>query len=115
MEGTYLIFEASPTAHVYEALCLHNDWTGLERLHKQLRDRTRLIANSLRSDGFTILNCSAGNVTAHALSCSRSDADLHEDIASLCDKQIVYQLGIGSSLRAAYLALQLYETRCEHR
>lgn len=115
MEGKYLIFDASPTAGSYEALCLDNDWTGLERLHKQLRDRSRLVANSLRSDGFTILNCSAGNVTAHALSCSRSDAHLHEDIASLCNQQIAYQLGIGSSLRAAYLALRRYDALGKER
>lgn len=69
MEERYLIFDASVAAASYETLCLDNDWAGLERLHRQLRDRTRLIANSLRSDGFMILNCSAGDVTAHAHSC----------------------------------------------
>lgn len=106
MEERYLIFDAGPSEASYRELCLNEDWEGLERMHRRLRDVTRLISNSLRGDGFTIVNCCAGNATAHAVSCSRSDAHLHEDIATLCGDLIHYKLSVGSSLRAAYLGLR---------
>jgi len=104
MSEIYLIADAGPTPAEYGRLCLDNNLEGLERLHKRLRDGTRLVANSLRGDGFTIINCSAGNVTGHAISCSRDSASLRDDVASLLGKDVPFRFGVGSSLKDAYLA-----------
>ncbi len=102
MSEIYLFLEVGPTADEIRSTCLRNDWARLERLHKNLRDATRLVANSLRGDGFAIVNCSAGNVTGHASFCSRDEASLREDINSLLGNTPL-RLGIGSSLKDAYL------------
>jgi hypothetical protein len=104
MSETYVILDVAPTAAEFRALCIGNDWARLERLHKRLRDGTRLVANSLRGDGFTILNCSAGNVTGRASFCSRNSVSLKSDISSLLGEDMPFKFGTGSSLKAAYLA-----------
>lgn len=112
MSETYVVLELAPTAAEFRALCLANDWAGLERLQKRLRDGTRLVANSLRGDGFTIINCSAGNVTGRASSCSRDRNSLQIDIASLLGEDMPFRCGTGYSLKEAYLVASDGEGEC---
>lgn len=104
MSEIFIIIEAGPSPGHFRELCLANDWPALEILQKHLRDGTRVVANSLRGDGFTIVNCSAGNVTARADSCSRDADGLREDVVTLLGQDMPFRFGIGSSLREAYSA-----------
>lgn len=104
MQETFVIVEMSLTPGLFRQLCMSNDWAALELLQKRLRDGTRVVANSLRGDGFTIVNCSAGNVTGRASTCSRDADGLSEDVASLLGQDIPFRFGFGSSLRNAYVA-----------
>jgi hypothetical protein len=99
----YVVLEMAPTAAEFRALYLSNNWADLQSLHKRLRDNTRVVANSLRGDGFTIVNCSAGNVTGYANTCSRDSVSLKNDITSLLGDDMPFRFGIGSSLKEAYL------------
>jgi hypothetical protein len=104
MSEIYVIIEAGPGPGQFRELCLSDDWAALELLQKRLRDGTRLVANSLRGDGFSIVNCSAGNVTGRAYACSRDAESLKDDVVSLLGLDLFFRFGVGSSLRDAYVA-----------
>jgi hypothetical protein len=104
MSAIYMIVEAGLNPSQFRELCLSNDWSALELFQKRLRDGTRVVANSLRGDGFAIVNCSAGNVTGRAETCSRDADGLRDDVISLLGHDVPVRIGIGSSLRDAYVA-----------
>jgi len=106
MAERYVIIDASPGEAAFAALCLADDWDGLARLHRQIRDRTRVVANGLRGEGFEIVNCAAGNVTGHAGETSSSDDSLIEDIESLLGTDLPFRIGLGPTLKAAYDSLR---------
>lgn len=102
MAERYVIIDASPGEAAFAALCLSEDWDGVARLHREIRDRTRVVANCLRGWGFEIANCAAGNVTGHASEVSSSDDSLVEDIKNLFGPDLPFRVGLGSTLKAAY-------------
>lgn len=108
MAERYVIIDASPDEAAFAALCLADDWDGLARLHRQIRDRTRVVANGLRGEGFEIVNCAAGNVTGHASDVSSSDDSLIEDIKSLLGADLPFRIGLGPTLKAAYESLRSF-------
>lgn len=85
MSAIYIIVEAGLKPGHFRELCLSNDWSVLELFQKRLRDGTRVVANSLRGDGFAIANCFAGNVTGRADSCSRDADGLRDDVIASAD------------------------------
>ncbi len=106
MGTRYIIVESASATSLIAECCIANDIGGLDRLYRQLREDTRLIANSFRGSGFTIVNCAGINVTACSEHPLATDDTLVEGVPSLTRPRLDFRVGLGTTLAEAFEALR---------
>ena len=110
MGTRYIIVESASASRLLAEHYRANDLEGLERLYRHLREDTRLIANSFRASGFTVLNCAGINVTAHSADPLATDDMLIDGVRSLTRAPLDFRAGIGTTLAEAFNVL--HHHRC---
>ena len=83
---------------------LTNNAKELVRVNDLVQEKTKSIAHFLKSQGFEILFCAADGVAGSI--CSEFDKNIiFSQIKKIAEQEISFSVGVGTTLREAYIAL----------
>ncbi len=86
---------------------LANDAVGLSAVVALVHDKVTRIERLLIDAGYTVIFCAADGVVAHHAGADNlSAADLYPSIQAIGGNDLTFSMGVGQSLREAYVALQ---------
>lgn len=101
----YITIDGDDVGQKITSSYLKNDLSQLSRINELVREKTRLIAEFLRSQGFTVIFCAADGVAGYGEYVEASDEFIAESIKSLSGDELTFSIGVGRSLRDSYIAL----------
>ncbi len=84
---------------------LTNDQLALTKTNELVSNTTKAIADFLGSNGFEVLFCAADGVAASTESIVPDDKNLYDAICMLAGHDLSFSVGVGTTLREAYVAL----------
>lgn len=105
MSSRFITIDGDDIGQLIVSCYLRNDQLALARTNELVNTTTEVIADFLRANGFSVLFCAADGVAAYTDSMLPDDKDLYSAIKSLAGNNISFSVGVGASLREAYVAL----------
>lgn len=105
MPSRFITIDGDDIGQLIVSCYLKNDHLALARTNELVKNTTEAIADYLRSNGFSVLFCAADGVAAYTDLIFPDDKELYSAIKALADNNISFSVGIGASLREAYVAL----------
>ncbi|PTA97685.1 MULTISPECIES: mCpol domain-containing protein [unclassified Sulfitobacter] len=87
------------------ACYLSNDIKALEATRELVDLKTHQISNLLTDLGYRVLFCAADGVTAHSNDNIVDDMRLYQSIENIAGLELAFSVGVGETLREAYVAL----------
>lgn len=101
----YITIDGDDVGQMIAYCYLKNDPERLTEMNNLVQTTTRLIADFLQSQNFTVIFCAADGVAAYSSSPTATDDVLFRSISKLAGKTLTFSAGVGSSLRQSYIAL----------
>ncbi|MCU8069462.1 mCpol domain-containing protein [Shewanella sp. SM32] len=105
MPSRFITIDGDDIGQLIVSCYLRNDQLALARTNALVNNTTEAIADFLSANGFSILFCAADGVAAYTDAMIPDDKDLYSSIKALAGDNISFSVGIGASLREAYVAL----------
>lgn len=82
-----------------------NDVKALQETKKLVELKTQRISELLTTLGYDVLFCAADGVTAYSEGCLIDDGGLYQSIKDTVGSELAFSVGVGKTLREAYVAL----------
>jgi len=101
----YITIDGDDIGQKITASYLSNDLEGLTAINVLVSEKTRLIAEFLRSQEFVVLFCAADGVAGYTANDGLDNQYLFNEIERIANEEISFSIGVGDSLREAYVAL----------
>lgn len=105
MPRRFITIDGDDIGQLIVSCYLKNDQFALARTNELVKKTTEDIASFLRSSGFSVLFCAADGVAAYTDVMSPDDNEIYSAISDLAGNDISFSVGVGASLREAYVAL----------
>ncbi|WP_288418914.1 mCpol domain-containing protein [uncultured Acinetobacter sp.] len=117
MSMLYLTIDGDDIGQMITSSYLKNDIYELSRINSIVNEKTHLISNFLREQGFNIIFCAADGVAGYIDRSAIDKKFIFDSIESLAEPKLHFSAGISSTLQEAYIALLSAKSsgkRCIH-
>lgn len=101
----YITIDGDDIGQKISACYFRNDSDALFNLNKLVAGIVTDIAQFLSEQGYEIIFSAADGVAAYSSSCTSSGEMLYREISKFGGKELTFSVGVGDSLREAYIAL----------
>ncbi|ETQ99990.1 mCpol domain-containing protein [Acinetobacter baumannii] len=101
----YITIDGDDIGQMITSSYLQNDVHELSRINFVVNEKTLLISNFLKEQGFNIIFCAADGVAGYIDQTSIDKVFIFESIKELAEPELCFSAGIGSTLQEAYIAL----------
>jgi len=102
---TFVTIDGDDIGRRLAACYLSNDVTALETTRELVDLKTQQISDLLTDLGYNVLFCAADGVTAHSEADIIDDKRLYQRIKNTAGLELSFSVGVGKTLREAYVAL----------
>ncbi|ODA30145.1 hypothetical protein A8L45_20990 [Veronia pacifica] len=110
----YITIDGDDIGQMITSSYLKNDLNELSRINHIVNEKTILISEFLKDYGFNIIFCAADGVAAYAEIEKVDEVFIFNSIKSIAYPQIHFSVGVGSTLREAYIALLSAKSSGKH-
>lgn len=101
----YLVIDGDDVGQKLAACYLSNDFDSLIKIKEIIDQKTQSVSKMLRERQYQILFCAADGVTACSDECLLDDSELFNSVSEVAGKELTFSVGVGRTLREAYIAL----------
>lgn len=101
----YITIDGDDIGQMITSSYLKNDVHELSKINFVVNEKTLLISNFLKEQGFNIIFCAADGVAGYIDQTSIDKVFIFESIKALAEPELCFSVGIGSTLQEAYIAL----------
>lgn len=102
---TFVTIDGDDIGRRLAACYLSNDVKALETTRELVDLKTQQISELLTGLGYNVLFCAADGVTAHSQDDIVDDLRLYQSIENTAGFELEFSVGVGETLREAYIAL----------
>ena len=102
---TFVTIDGDDIGRRLAACYLSNDVKALQFTKDLVELKTRQISGLLETLGYDVLFCAADGVTAYSNDIALDKRTLYQKINDITGVELAFSVGVGSSLREAYVAL----------
>lgn len=102
---TFVTVDGDDIGRRLAACYLSNDVKALETTRELVDLKTQQISELLSDLGYNVLFCAADGVTAHSQEDIIDDIRLYQSIEKTAGLELAFSVGVGGTLREAYVAL----------
>lgn len=102
---TFITIDGDDIGPKLAACYLTNDVQALQEIKTLVEEKTRRIAEVLTNEDFEVFFCAADGVTAFSKTERSDTAYLYNSITIAAGTELAFSVGVGNSLREAYVAL----------
>ena len=102
---TFVTIDGDDIGRRLAACYLSNDVKALETTRELVDLKTQQISELLTGLGYNVLFCAADGVTAHSQDDIVDDLCLYQSIENTAGFELAFSVGVGETLREAYVAL----------
>lgn len=101
----FITIDGDDVGQIITSAYLRNDLKALEAINENVNNKTRLIADFLRKQGFSVIFCAADGVAGYCDKETPDDDFIFDNIKNIAGNELSFSVGIGNSLRESYTAL----------
>ena len=101
----YVSIDGDDVGRRITALYLSNDHVGLGRYADTVKAKVDMVSDLLMSWGFTVIFAAADGVVGYSATAIPDVRNLYEAIRKIGDPDMTFSVGVGETLREAYVAL----------
>lgn len=101
----YITIDGDDIGQMITSSYLKNDIHELSRINRVVNEKTLLISNFLKRQGFNIIFCAADGVAGYVDQTAIDNVFIFDSIKSLAEPELHFSAGMGSTLQEAYVAL----------
>lgn len=101
----YITIDGDDIGQMITSSYLKNDLHELSRINRVVNEKTLLISNFLKEQGFNIIFCAADGVAGYIDQTTLDQVFIFDSIKSIAEPELRFSAGIGSTLQEAYVAL----------
>ena len=101
----YITIDGDDIGQMITSSYLKNDLSELSRINRVVNEKTTLISDFLRLQGFSIIFCAADGVAGYSEDEVVDEITLFESIKSIAEPELRFSAGMGATLQESYIAL----------
>ncbi|ELB2789119.1 mCpol domain-containing protein [Vibrio alginolyticus] len=114
----YITIDGDDIGQMITSSYLKNDIDELSRINHLVNNKTTLIADFLKKQGFSIIFCAADGVAGYIESDEINEMLIFQSIKDIANPELTFSAGLGSTLQESYIALISAKSngkRCLHK
>lgn len=101
----YITIDGDDIGQMITSSYLKNDIERLSRINHMVNEKTNLISEYLKSQGFHIIFCAADGVAGYTELSSIDEVALFDSIKYIAAPELHFSVGVGATLQESYIAL----------